>query len=346
MHVKNHMAMWILWFLWFLRVKYSAKRLYKPLCAFLVFVDLVWFLCGSFCGFWSRVVFWSVLRVRSTSCGFCGSVVLPSMPTVARPIALCGFCGSVVLPSMPTIARQLALCGLLKRFAHCPTSCYVSFRRHWRRPLQMEKTIMARTSVKVRLRNVRIAYPRLFTPDEKTGKRSCLIMIPNDSEAAQAWRRGVAEAWRVAQDELSKASFPDNPSPALTRAMLGIKVAGEISPSGSVYPEEYAGHIVFTASSKRDISVCNNRGNAINATDEDSIYSGQIAHVAIELFPFKIPEKTGISRILQNVFIVGGGERIALGSGSHNLSAAEEWADEISESSSASFDDDAASFPF
>lgn len=206
---------------------------------------------------------------------------------------------------------------------------------------------MARTSVKVRLRNVRIAYPRLFTPDEKTGKRSCLIMIPNDSEAAQAWRRGVAEAWRVAQDEISKASFPDNPQPALTRAMLGIKVAGEISPSGSVYPEEYAGHIVFTASSKYDISVCNNRGNAINATDEELIYSGQIAHVAIELFPFKRPEKTGISRILQNVFIVGGGERINLGSGSNNLSAAEEWADEISESSSSSFDDDeAASFPF
>ena len=299
---------------------------------------------GRFVVFGSIVVFGSGLRVRSCSCGFCGSVVLPSMPTVARPIVLMWF---LWLGGLARIdARPLALCGLLKRFAHCPTSCYVPFRRHWGRPLQMEKTIMARTSVKVRLRNVRIAYPRLFTPDEKTGKRSCLIMIPNDSEAAQAWRRGVAEAWRVAQDELSKASFPDNPSPALTRAMLGIKVAGEISPSGSVYPEEYAGHIVFTASSKRDISVCNNRGNAINATDEDSIYSGQIAHVAIELFPFKIPEKTGISRILQNVFIVGGGERIALGSGSHNLSAAEEWADEISESSSASFDDDAASFPF
>lgn len=347
MHVKNHMAMWFLWFLWFLRVEYSANPLYKPLCAFLVFVDLLWFLCGSFCGFWSRVFFGSGLRVRSTSCGFCGSVVLPSMldaddcaSTWRRYLWICG------LVSMLMIARPLALCGLLKRFAHLPASCYVPFRRHWGRPLQMEKTIMARTSVKVRLRNVRIAYPRLFTPDEKTGKRSCLIMIPNDSEAAQAWRRGVAEAWRVAQDELSKASFPDNPSPALTRAMLGIKVAGEISPSGSVYPEEYAGHIVFTASSKRDISVCNNRGNAINATDEDSIYSGQIAHVAIELFPFKIPEKTGISRILQNVFIVGGGERIALGSGSHNLSAAEEWADEISESSSSSFDDDAASFPF
>lgn len=79
MHVKNHMPMWFLWFLWFLRVEYSANPLYKPLCAFLVFVDLVWFLCGSFCGFWSRVVFGSGLRVRSCSCGFCGSVVLPSM---------------------------------------------------------------------------------------------------------------------------------------------------------------------------------------------------------------------------------------------------------------------------
>lgn len=205
---------------------------------------------------------------------------------------------------------------------------------------------MTTTSVKVRLRNVRIAYPRLFTPDEKTGKRSCLIMIPNDSEAAQAWRRGVAEAWSFAQDEISKASFPDNPPPALIRAMLGIKVAGEISPSGSVYPDEYAGHIVFTASSKFDISVCNNRGNTLNETDKDLIYSGQIAHVAIELLPFKIPEKTGISRILQNVFIVGGGEHIAISSRSQNLSAAEEWADEISASDSSSFDDDAASFPF
>ncbi len=309
-------------------------------CVVLVWVVL-WFLVT--CGFW----LWSARPIVLMWFLRFGGLV--SMPMIARPL-VDGICGSVALWIFGLAridARPLALCGLLKRFAHRATSCYVPFRRHWRRPLQMEKTIMARTSVKVRLRNVRIAYPRLFTPDEKTGKRSCLIMIPNDSEAAQAWRRGVAEAWRVAQDELSKASFPDNPSPALMRAMLGIKVAGEISPSGSVYPEEYAGHIVFTASSKRDISVCNNRGNAINATDEDSIYSGQIAHVAVELFPFKIPEKTGISRILQNVFIVGGGERIALGSGSHNLSAAEEWADEISESSSASsFDDDAASFPF
>ena len=141
MHVKNHMAMWFLWFLWFLRVECSSNPLYKPLCAFLVFVDLVWFLCGSFCGFWSRVVFGSGLRVRSCSCGFCGSVVLPSMPSVACPL-IDGLCGSVALWIFGLAridARPLALCGLLKRFAHCPTSCYVPFRRHWRRPYKWRK---------------------------------------------------------------------------------------------------------------------------------------------------------------------------------------------------------------
>ena len=53
MHVKNHMPMWILWVLWILHVRHSLNWLYKPLCAFLVFVDLVWsalrflVMCGS-----------------------------------------------------------------------------------------------------------------------------------------------------------------------------------------------------------------------------------------------------------------------------------------------------------
>ena len=71
----------------------------------------LWISCGSCVGrfvVFGRVWFLGlVLRVRSTSCGFCGSVVLPSMPkpTIARPFALCG---SVVLPSMPGLARPLA----------------------------------------------------------------------------------------------------------------------------------------------------------------------------------------------------------------------------------------------
>ena len=89
MTTKSHVALWFLWFLWFLRVEYSSNPLYKPLCAFWVFVDLLWFLCGSFCGFWSRVVFGSGLRVRSCSCGFCGSGVLPSMLDAAGCASYC-----------------------------------------------------------------------------------------------------------------------------------------------------------------------------------------------------------------------------------------------------------------
>ena len=75
MHVKNHMAMWILWILWILRVRHSGNPLYKPLCAFLVFVDLVWIL-------------WVGGLALDARC---------SMPAIARTLALCG---SVVLPSM------------------------------------------------------------------------------------------------------------------------------------------------------------------------------------------------------------------------------------------------------
>ena len=102
MHVKNHMAMWILWFLWFLRVEYSGNPLYKPFCAFLVFVVLVWFLCGRICGFWSRVVF---------GCG------------LARPIHLMWFLwiGGLALDAdadadavgcASTWRRSLWICGL------------------------------------------------------------------------------------------------------------------------------------------------------------------------------------------------------------------------------------------
>ena len=115
MHVKNHMAMRFLWILWILHVEYSGNPLYKPLCAFLVFVDLVWSLwigglaldadacqgsCASTCPQGLRVR----LRVHLPA-GLCGSVVLQSMPmpmpmpSVARPL-IDWICRSVVLPSM------------------------------------------------------------------------------------------------------------------------------------------------------------------------------------------------------------------------------------------------------
>ena len=93
----------------------------------------LWIFCGScvvrFVVFGPVWFFGSGLRIRSCSCGFCGSVVLPSMPMLARPLAhvvfvvrwschrcrclrirscSCGFCGSVVLPSIPMLARPLA----------------------------------------------------------------------------------------------------------------------------------------------------------------------------------------------------------------------------------------------
>ena len=146
MHVKNHMALWFLWFLWFLRVECSSNPLYKPLCEFLVFVDLLWFLCGSACGFWSRVVFGSGLRVRSCSCGFLVLVCASDRAHVvfvgrwsARPIVLmwffgsglrvrscsCGFCGSVVLFSMLDADGCASYCSLWTAKKICPSPHFV-----------------------------------------------------------------------------------------------------------------------------------------------------------------------------------------------------------------------------
>ena len=146
MHVKNHMAMWSLWFLWFLRVEYSGNQLYKPLCAFLVFVDLVWFLCGSCVGrfvvFGSIVVFGSGLRVlllfvvfvARWSCHRCRRLRVHLLFVGRWSCPRCSMldaddCASYCslwflwLGGLARIdARPLALCGLLKRFAHRPNS--------------------------------------------------------------------------------------------------------------------------------------------------------------------------------------------------------------------------------
>lgn len=113
MHVKNHMALWFLWFLWFLCVRYSGNPLYKPFCSFLVFVDLLWFLCGSSCGFWSRVVFGSGLRVRSCSCGFCGSVVLSRCRCRRLRVrsCSCGFLSRVIVSILEIADKDINVPG-------------------------------------------------------------------------------------------------------------------------------------------------------------------------------------------------------------------------------------------
>lgn len=117
MHVKNHMAMWFLWFLWFLRVEYSANPLYKPLCAFLVFVDLVWFLCGSFCGFWSRVVFALCLALDADA-DDCAS-------TWRRSLWICGLARPLALDADDCVWSCASFCSLWTAKKICPSIHFV-----------------------------------------------------------------------------------------------------------------------------------------------------------------------------------------------------------------------------
>ena len=115
-------------------------------CVVLVWSAL-WFLV--MCGFW----LWSCPRCRCSRLrvhlakGFvdlwsCASTCPRCRCSRLRALLSMGFvdlwsCPRCRCRRLPVgLARPLALCGLLKRFAHRPTSCYVPFRRHWRRPLQ------------------------------------------------------------------------------------------------------------------------------------------------------------------------------------------------------------------
>ena len=221
MHVKNHTAMWSLWFLWFLWVEYSGNPLYKPLCAFLVFVDLVWFLCGQLCGFWSCVVFgsclarpihllWSLwfgglaldadacpwscastcpqgLRVRSTSCGFGGSMVLPSMPMpmlmlmlmIARPLArrslwICGLARPLARRACPQGLRvRLRVLLLFVVRWSCASTCPQGLRGFWHLPAGLARPLDSPTAKRPRSNCKRwLGRPPLVVPTKRRDRAS------------------------------------------------------------------------------------------------------------------------------------------------------------------------------
>lgn len=113
----------------------------------------LWILCGScvvgfavFGHVWSALRFLKIFgkdinvpgRPGCGTCDFYGSVVLRvhlhSMLDARccrlRVLLSMGFVDLWICGLARIDARPLALCGLIKRFAHCHTSCYVPFRRH------------------------------------------------------------------------------------------------------------------------------------------------------------------------------------------------------------------------
>lgn len=177
-----------------------------------------------------------------------------------------------------------------------------------------------------KLKNVRIVYPKMFTPNER-GKYTVGVLIRQDSDAYKEFMRAVSEAWKAGRDKFGAQQFCPNPTRAQVFNRAYCKEGGGLDSKGNPVPEWYDGCIGFTANSKTPAQVIDRRGLPVKDGDA-AIYDGQIAHVSIDVQPVYKEGNPCIGRYLRCIMIVGGGERIETGS-SGEINAAAEFAEDI-----------------
>lgn len=182
-----------------------------------------------------------------------------------------------------------------------------------------------------KLKNVRIIFPRMWTPNEK-GKYTCGILIEKDSPAYKELMRAINEAWSVGRSRYGKDSFCENPTVAQLFNRAYIKVDGGLDSKGNPVPEYYAGCIGFTANARSQVPTIDASGAQVFEGDA-RVYDGQNAHVSLDIAPVKKDNNPCIGRYLRSILILGDGEHINTGKGgAFNIQS--EWADEIDTDSS------------
>lgn len=177
-----------------------------------------------------------------------------------------------------------------------------------------------------KLKNVRIVYPKMFSPNEK-GKYTVGLLIKTDSDAYKEFMRAVAEAWKAGRDKYGAQQFCQNPTRAQVLNRAYCKEGGGLDSKGNQVPEFYEGCIGFTANSRQPVQVIDKRGMPIKDGDA-RVYDGQVAHVSLDVSAVYQEGNPCIGRYLRCVMIADGGEHIDTGS-NRSIDAAAEFADEI-----------------
>lgn len=177
-----------------------------------------------------------------------------------------------------------------------------------------------------KLRNVRLLFPRLWSPNDK-GKYLCGVLIVKDSPAYVELMRAIKEAWTAGRQKFGGTSFCENPTLAQILNRAYIKADGGLDSKGNPVPEYYAGCIGFTGNSKKPIAVIDVTGAPVQEGDA-RVYDGQLANVSLDISPVCKDNNPCIGRYVRSVMVLSGGERIDTGYGD-NVSAQDEWADEI-----------------
>ena len=177
-----------------------------------------------------------------------------------------------------------------------------------------------------KLRNVRLLFPKMWTPNDK-GKYLCSVLIAKDSPAYAELMRAIKEAWTAGRQKFGGTSFGENPTLAQIYNRAYIKSDGGLDSKGNPVPEYYAGCVGFTGNSRKPIAVIDVTGAPVQEGDA-RVYDGQLANVSMDISPVCKDNNPCIGRYVRSVMVLSGGERIDTGYGD-NVSAVDEWADEI-----------------
>jgi hypothetical protein len=161
------------------------------------------------------------------------------------------------------------------------------------------------------LMNVRLSYVHLMKPysqDPATEpKYSCTILLPKTDVAGKAKIDAAIAAAKQqgASDKWNGVVPPIVPDP--------IHDGDGVKQDGTAFGPECKGMWVFTASSKQDrpIEVVDRNNNKI--LDPTQIYSGIIANVFVQFFPYAYQGKKGIGCGLGPVQKMADGESLGGG---------------------------------
>lgn len=154
---------------------------------------------------------------------------------------------------------------------------------------------------------VRLSYANLLEPRAPQGggdpKYSATLLLPkSDAATLQAIQTAIQAA---TQEGIAKRWNGRQPA----RIDIPIHDGDGARPNGEPFGDECKGCWVFTASSKQQPGIVDQRVQPI--LDSTKVYSGMYAFVEINFFPYSANGKNGIGVGLNNIQKVADGEPLA-----------------------------------
>lgn len=176
---------------------------------------------------------------------------------------------------------------------------------------------------------VRLNFPKLFKAVQINGegepKFSTQVLIPKTDKATIAALRAAEKA---AIEEGNEGIFKG-------KGVTAESVIKDADADGTAedYPHT-AGHLYMSVSAREQFKPQVVDAGLNEIMDQSQVYSGVFARVSVRSFPYTYgTKKRGVSFGLNNVQILGGGERLGGGtSASQDFDAVEEFGEETEDS--------------